>query len=133
MKRIISFSLFCILCSVVDINQVFAACFPAPPISYGKYYPIELVTATGAKWKGKIYPTSTNVEVRDDKNKFVGRFQTTSLTSSSSCSPTGWAKFKIKKIIGDDGNTWIKIERFAGYENYKVTFTWLGKNYYRTN
>ncbi len=117
--------------------NVFAVCFPKAPAKYSPYYPIQIKKTNGAIFNGFILPTTTTVEIRDANKVLMAKLPINSLISTSgtgtcSTSYNTYAQFKTQ-ILGDDGKTQIKIERFVGNELYKITVLWKGVNYYRIN
>lgn len=110
-------------------NSAFSNCLPpAPPGSAGKY-PIQ-VEYWG--WSGTISPNlfTNTATVYNSDNSILGTYPIANI--SSNCSgTTGTVVFQVIGV--GDGNTWVGLNTFFGYNKWDNRVLWYGVIYSRTH
>ncbi len=124
MKKIILIMLF-----LIFSNTAFSACLPGAPSGWNGYYPIQI---NNWAWSGTISPNlfTKTAKIKNTNGSIVGTFPITNISSSCSGSQ-GWTQFKIPNI--GNGNTWIGLQKFSGFNNWKHEVLWNGTVYSRAN
>ena len=118
----------CFLALAGEANAAFY-CYPATPQSLNSY-PIKIVNPNGTAWRGSISPGLFDATVYNANGSILGTYPISNLSSTSSCFPTGTAKFILSSV--GDGNTWVTIVVKSGFDNWENTVLWFGNSFTRT-